>query len=201
MKRCSKCKGDGPFYKNKRQPDGLSNLCKECHNAYANQSETGKASKSAWKLRNQRPRFCTYCGAGVGVGKRVCEKCKRVSQYRWAATHADRLAELQRRWREAHPEQHRLNKRMAQQRRVARIKALAATFTAEDWRMLLEEYGQRCAYCGRQGALQQEHITPVALGGSYVKENIVPACAKCNLDKRARTPDQWIERWYERTEW
>lgn len=52
--------------------------------------------------------------------------------------------------------------------------------------------GEVCAYCGATGPLQWEHIVPLALGGPDSIDNMVRACAPCNLEKGARDPYQWF---------
>lgn len=51
--------------------------------------------------------------------------------------------------------------------------------------------GDVCAYCGAKGPLHWEHIIPVSLGGPDSIDNMVRACAPCNLGKGARDPYQW----------
>jgi len=51
----------------------------------------------------------------------------------------------------------------------------------------------RCQYCGkrqRTSELSLDHIIPRSMGGKSVWENIVCACAKCNVKKGGRTPRQ-----------
>jgi 5-methylcytosine-specific restriction endonuclease McrA len=51
----------------------------------------------------------------------------------------------------------------------------------------------RCQYCGkrqRTSELSLDHIIPKSIGGKSVWENIVCACAKCNVKKGGRTPRQ-----------
>jgi len=51
----------------------------------------------------------------------------------------------------------------------------------------------RCQYCGkrqRTSELSLDHIIPKSVGGKSVWENIVCACAKCNVKKGGRTPRQ-----------
>jgi 5-methylcytosine-specific restriction endonuclease McrA len=51
----------------------------------------------------------------------------------------------------------------------------------------------RCQYCGkrqRTSELSLDHVTPRSMGGKSVWENIVCACAKCNVKKGGRTPRQ-----------
>jgi hypothetical protein len=56
----------------------------------------------------------------------------------------------------------------------------------------LIEQADRCAYCGAAGAkLQWEHILPLSRGGSDTVDNLVLACAPCNLAKGARQPLEW----------
>jgi 5-methylcytosine-specific restriction endonuclease McrA len=51
----------------------------------------------------------------------------------------------------------------------------------------------RCQYCGRRrrtSELSLDHIIPRSMGGKAVWENIVCACAECNVKKGGRTPKE-----------
>jgi 5-methylcytosine-specific restriction endonuclease McrA len=49
---------------------------------------------------------------------------------------------------------------------------------------LLQKWGRRCAYCGKENLpLQIEHIVPRAKGGSNRVSNLTLACEKCNTAK------------------
>jgi len=51
----------------------------------------------------------------------------------------------------------------------------------------------RCQYCGKRqptSELSLDHIIPRSIGGKTVWENIVCACANCNVKKGGRTPKQ-----------
>jgi 5-methylcytosine-specific restriction endonuclease McrA len=49
---------------------------------------------------------------------------------------------------------------------------------------LLEKWGRKCAYCGKENIpLQVEHIVPRAKGGTNRISNLCLACEKCNLAK------------------
>ncbi len=75
--------------------------------------------------------------------------------------------------------------------RRARVRGLPYSLTNNEWNSIKEYYGGRCAYCGSlSSALCQDHVIPLAQGGGYTKENIVPACGSCNSHKNARTPEQ-----------
>jgi 5-methylcytosine-specific restriction endonuclease McrA len=47
-----------------------------------------------------------------------------------------------------------------------------------------------CQYCGDEGNLTFDHVIPRRLGGKTTWENIVSACAPCNMKKGGRTPKQ-----------
>jgi 5-methylcytosine-specific restriction endonuclease McrA len=53
---------------------------------------------------------------------------------------------------------------------------------------LLEKWGRKCAYCGKQNVpLEVEHITPKARGGSNRVSNLTLACHDCNKTKGTQT--------------
>jgi hypothetical protein len=52
--------------------------------------------------------------------------------------------------------------------------------------------GEVCRYCGREdGVFHIDHIIPRSRGGLDEMQNLTVACAKCNISKNARTPDEW----------
>lgn len=59
---------------------------------------------------------------------------------------------------------------------------------------VMERDGARCTYCGTtEGAMHLDHVVPYARGGKTTDENLVVACAPCNLSKGARTPEEWAQ--------
>ncbi len=48
--------------------------------------------------------------------------------------------------------------------------------------------GFRCQYCGAPGDLTFDHVVPRSRGGTTTWENVVAACAGCNLRKGASSP-------------
>jgi hypothetical protein len=51
--------------------------------------------------------------------------------------------------------------------------------------------GALCWYCGAFDPSQVDHVMPFARGGSDNADNLVAACARCNLDKSDMTLDEW----------
>ena len=122
---------------------------------------------------------------------RELNKDKNV-QYRkeYRATHVEALAQRDKEWAKANPDKCTA----CAQRRRARKNNLPATFTVEQWESCKEYFNYRCAYCGRQEPLQQEHYIPVTMGGSYASYNILPSCGKCNCGKGAKIAGNWFKK-------
>ena len=52
--------------------------------------------------------------------------------------------------------------------------------------------GRRCVYCGDEsGPFHLDHVKPVSRGGDASVENLVVACAACNLSKGSKTLHDW----------
>ncbi len=48
----------------------------------------------------------------------------------------------------------------------------------------------KCYYCEKQfskAELTMDHVVPLIRGGKSIKNNLVPACKKCNFDKKHKT--------------
>lgn len=77
---------------------------------------------------------------------------------------------------------------------VARERAKARELRKSQWWRQQLQRGV-CHYCGQEvGAtnLTLDHVVPVARGGSSTKGNVVPACQRCNAEKRCQTPAEII---------
>ena len=58
-------------------------------------------------------------------------------------------------------------------------------------RALFARDGWNCVYCGSSGGrLTLDHVIPRSRGGDSVWENVVTACAPCNLRKGDRLPEE-----------
>lgn len=74
-------------------------------------------------------------------------------------------------------------------RKMIEGKVTPSSILAENQKLFM--LGNVCAYCGATGSLHWEHIIPVSVGGPDSIDNMVRACAPCNLEKGARDPYQW----------
>lgn len=75
----------------------------------------------------------------------------------------------------------------------AKKKLLKHDFTPDDWVSCMEHFCYQCAYCGHERKLEQEHVIPVTKGGTFTKNNIVPACRNCNVTKSNRDFGEWYK--------
>ena len=70
----------------------------------------------------------------------------------------------------------------------------------DSWRkkpLLVEKYGSRCFYCGRemdQSLLQVDHFIPRKLSGSNEVSNLRLACPQCNSSKWSSSFLDWSDR-------
>jgi predicted DNA-binding transcriptional regulator AlpA len=52
--------------------------------------------------------------------------------------------------------------------------------------------GERCTYCGNEEPpFHLDHVFPLSRGGETSADNLVVACRRCNLEKHARTVEEW----------
>lgn len=59
---------------------------------------------------------------------------------------------------------------------------------------VLDKDGEKCAYCGDEcGPFHVDHVTPRSRGGRHSFDNLVVACAACNLSKGAKTVEEWLQ--------
>ncbi len=60
---------------------------------------------------------------------------------------------------------------------------------------LLEKWGRKCAYCGKENIpLQVEHIVPRSRGGSNRVSNLCLSCEKCNLAKGTKSIEEFLKK-------
>lgn len=188
LKLCKKCGIEKPateeyFPKSKSCKDGLEGTCRICA---AERSKQWYASNTAKALA-------------------------RVKQY--GSDNANKISEYGKQWREnnkeyvpAYNKQYRIKNseyikhykkskaeqyRCYVQRRDAIKRKLPSTFTVHQWEDCKNYFNNRCAYCGKAETLTQEHVIPLSSGGGYAKENIIPACGKCNYKKQDKEFILW----------
>ena len=72
---------------------------------------------------------------------------------------------------------------MRNQRRMALKRKLSSTLTLAQWENMKMHFNNKCAYCGKELPLAQEHFLALTKGGEYTVNNIIPSCKTCNSSK------------------
>jgi 5-methylcytosine-specific restriction endonuclease McrA len=183
------------FHKNKSDPSGIARRCKVCKRAEHD-------ARYAARLQCYSPvthKVCRDCGVekpASEFGRQTaardgltsyCNACNRLRSADYYV--ANREALIQKVWvyQKRNPGMNRSARMACRQNERAKQSGAEGTFTAQDWRDLLDYYGNRCAYCLRHadevGELTADHIYPLSRGGSGGIENIVPSCMRCNCSK------------------
>ena len=194
MKTCRKCgesKPESEFYHDKTMADGLRSACKECIKAQSqeyryehheatleqvrrySQSEQGRTKHRLWNRDRMRR-------------KRQSPEFRKAERERARTPHAQALR--RERWlRYAHTSRGIEAQRRAATKRRSRMDNIICDFSADDWSALLEKHGHQCFYCRTKftndNPPTRDHVVPIAKGGSHTKDNIVPACKRCNSSK------------------
>lgn len=144
-----------------------------------------KAASAAWKSANTervKARAKAWCAANSGKQKEATAA--------WAKANPDRLRATKAAWLKANPESNRIRK----QNRRARERASGGVLSNGLSTKLFKLQKGKCACCqqplGKNYHL--DHIVPIALGGSNTDDNIQLLRAKCNREKSAKHPADFM---------
>lgn len=193
MKVCNRCKKELPkteFHKDRNKKDGLSTLCKQCRRQWAIENKelrreySRKYSQENKEWEKERRRRA----------RKANPELYRESFRRWKENNPEKMKAHKKRDYEKNSEAYKMRSlKYRQQRKQQGM----FEFSIEDWREILKEFNNKCAYCGANGeeglrkGLQLEHVVPITAGGTYEKSNIVPACPSCNLSKHNKSLQEW----------
>jgi hypothetical protein len=83
-------------------------------------------------------------------------------------------------------------RRRHKRRRRTREAATYGEWRWSDFMRVARKFGYCCAYCGvKPERLDPDHVVPLSKGGPNIIGNLLPACARCNTDKRDLSLDDW----------
>lgn len=217
-KPCSKCKRVLPlseFPPDRRMILGVGSQCRKCNSERmkkAGNTPESKAKRSEYNRkyreknrerlleanrkwwRDNKEHITKYQKKNrKRINKRMREyRQKNPEKFRrltrsWYLRNKTRQRDYNRKWRAENPEKFMAS---LKKRRAMKCGAREANLTAAEWRERKKEFGNRCAYCGRKmERLTQDHFIPLCKGGPHNRENVVPACLKCNCEKWANLRD------------
>lgn len=193
----------------------IRRTCRECVLAYQaswRESRRDVSNQQALEYRSERREILNqksksyYQQHSERLRKRIAgwywRNHSRISAKRkqYYAENRDILLKEKAEWRDKNRERYRetarrecrrnfLRYRWLSQVRRARVAGATGTHTNDEWFALCEYYKNKCLCCGTTDRLTQDHIVPIARGGSDYIDNIQPLCMTCNLKKGARTID------------
>lgn len=173
FKTCTDCGKDLPltleyFGRRSDSKDGFKHRCKQCDSNYKQEHKENikKLGRKYWNAHKDR----------LNKNKKIYRK-----------NNIEKIKEQDKKYRLKHPE----SRKIQSQLRRARENHVAATLTSNEWNEIKEYFNNKCAYCGTETNLTQDHFVPVSKGGAYTKENIVPACISCNCSKNNKDFFEW----------
>lgn len=67
------------------------------------------------------------------------------------------------------------------------------SLSTKEWHETLEYFNYECAYCGSNKNIHQDHVKAFSNGGKYIKNNIIPACSRCNCSKSNNDMETWYK--------
>lgn len=108
------------------------------------------------------------------------------------ATHKDLFSQYYKDYIET--ERGKMIRSCCSEKRRSAKKLLPATLTVAQWAYIKEFFCNKCAYCGKEKFLQQDHFIALSKGGEYSYGNIIPACASCNISKGDKSFFNWYPR-------
>lgn len=118
------------------------------------------------------------------------EKCLQMTQA-WKDANPERRAATKAAWQRANPLKHRAH----QHNRRARKKEVGGTLSPDLAQRLYMRQRGKCACCGKRLGDQYEmdHIIPLALGGPNTDDNIQLLRIRCNRQKGAKHPVEFMQ--------
>jgi len=122
--------------------------------------------------------------------KQYHEKNRELNLYKskqYREKNNEKVLKKHREWVQNNPEKTR---NMGAMRRSRKMQ-LPATLTIQQWQIIKDYFNNKCAYCGKEKPLTQDHFVALSKGGAYTHNNIVCACATCNSSKQARDFEEW----------
>lgn len=85
--------------------------------------------------------------------------------------------------------------KISHQKSRARKMKLPRTLTSQQWESIKVKFKNKCAYCGRELKLEQEHFVALSKGGEYTHNNIIPSCKSCNVSKHNYNFFEWYPKY------
>jgi len=132
-------------------------------------------------------------------------------RHEYYVAHREHILTQAQEYRESHREElkeyfrkynptRRKYKQMHERNRYAHKKGSNGTFTFKELNELFEQQEGFCYYCGEllyssfdKDGVHVDHKIPLSRGGQNDITNIALSCARCNLQKGTKTPEEFLK--------
>lgn len=121
----------------------------------------------------------------------VCKSCKVIRDKQYREDNPEKIKQYNKQYNKQYHKDNPEKFRLKEQRRMALKQGLPNTFTIKQWKSVKEYFNNKCAYCGEDKPLTQDHHIALSKGGEYTHNNIIPACKSCNSSKRDKDFFKW----------
>ena len=174
-KICTVCGEEKPrteFYRGTNK-EGRMRLCKDCQQQ--KMSNYAKEHRKEINIKNKK-RYHT----DINYRQR-----RKISTAKWDKNNREKINRTVRTWHVKNP-----HKRSEYHARYRTRKAEnGGNHTANEFEILCKEYDYRCLCCGSDNKLTEDHIVPIAKGGTNDISNLQPLCMSCNASKQDKIID------------
>jgi len=172
---CNECLGKG----------SAKGLCKSCYNKDWKKNNPGSVKTLAKKYRENNKDKVHKIGRDWYLENRDRKLAQSRETYLRNKSH---IRARQSEW----DKNNRESKRSSWKKWNAAKRGGTGSFSSDDWQETLSVFCFKCAYCGNEENLTQDHVVPLSKGGTHEKSNVVPACKSCNSRKGDKTISGWI---------
>jgi 5-methylcytosine-specific restriction endonuclease McrA len=211
-KDCGKLLSFSEFYTKKTSKDGFRSQCKTCNKQQYQKNRENILEKA--KERSQKTEFKqkkkvyndVYREKNKDTLKAKKDAYRQTEKYKIRKKiystnyrkenkesllrkkrdyYRENKEEILRKHREyAKTEQGKAVKKQIQTRKRNRKQEIYSNLSPEEWKCILKSFDSRCAYCGSNKDIQQDHIIPISRGGEHAPWNVIPCCSDCNRRKK-----------------
>ena len=178
-KTCTRCKIELPanpawFPTQTTNSTGLNSWCRACHARLYDEQR-------AHRLAGMKVRYVRLMADNPEM--------LRGSRRDWQRANHEKKRSFERWWREQNLDRSRAQSVASESKRRATRAKSGGRFTADDIESMYRAQKGQCWYCsGQMEKYHVDHRIPLSRGGSNSIENLVLACAPCNLSKGAKMP-------------
>lgn len=198
LKQCISClewKSLTEFHNDKHKKDGLCTACKECKNKYAKEYRKNNKEKAYQSVKRSESKKAEYYKKHKSnyhfKRKELHNKISKDYYY----ANKERLLKLNKITSKEWFSNNKEHARMLCNRRRGRIRNLPHNLNIERWNQIQDAFGWKCAYCGKEDKLEQEHFIALSNGGEYTSNNIIPSCRICNSSKSNKDFFEWYPKY------